>query len=169
MSLFLQKYLSLSEGQLEEIFKLCTPPEAQQIFCELLVNNCPLEKLEISLKYININFGRDYILKKNNDINPLLWACYNKKYELVKFLVKHGADINRLSNNMRNSILISFKVGDYDSFKYLLSQGADIQINNKSCYPEPIVFTNFMCKLTNDLKEDNPLKIIIQSKNIINI
>ena len=146
--------------KLDEIIKICSVDELQKVFVELLIENCSFEILDkIRIRLPNLNFGNDFLPIKEecinitgeHNINPLIWACYNKKFELIKYLVEHGADVNRLSIEQTNSIMFSFQKGDVKSYKYLLSQGAKLQIGNKSVgqfSPSSQILTEFLMELT---------------------
>lgn len=71
------------------------------------------------------------IVDENYD-TPLIIACRLNNIELVKFLVKYGADINLISNNHSGDWSLSVAL-DHDGneiAKYLILQGVDLVKNN---------------------------------------
>src|SRR5439155_26144307 len=107
------------DDNIDKVFKICDQQEAQQLFVEIMSYDCSLDLLELGFKYIkDLNYGNDWKLGK--DVNPLLWACSNKKNNYIEWLVSNGADVNRLSSNNTNSIMFSIQRGDYKAFKFLL-------------------------------------------------
>ena len=121
--------------KLDEIIKICSVNELQDLFIELLISECSLEYLEKVRKQLpNLNFGDVYEYEsKGRQINPLLWACRQQNFELIKYLVECGSDVNRLSYGYKtNSIMFCFQNGDAKSYKYLLTKGAKLEIGNQS-------------------------------------
>jgi len=111
--------------KLVDALQLSTKDEANVIFMELLKNDVHISKLELCLKFIDINNGNDGVS------NPLLFACCQKKFELVKFLVENGADVNKLSSNGTNSIMYSFQKADFETMIYLFQMGATLTTKEK--------------------------------------
>ena len=81
-------------------------------------------------KYIekNINTITDKINVKNKYKNtPLLYACWNCNLEIIKLLVKYGADIN-IADKDGDTVLIisSWYSGNYDIIDFLIKNGANV-------------------------------------------
>ena len=54
-------------------------------------------------------------------------ACQNGHIEIVKYLVEHGADINKRNNDGWSPLLIVCFNGHIEIVKYLMEHGADIK------------------------------------------
>lgn len=111
--------------KLDACFQLSTPTEANTIFMELMKSNVAFEHLETALKYADINTGASH------ETNPLMYACQNKKFALVQFLVGKGVDVNKKSSNNSTAIMYCFQNNDFQTFAYLLSKGATLS-NDKT-------------------------------------
>lgn len=117
-----------------DINTLAILPYNEEVYDNMIkyyVQKNPYKSKYLSVKYLNIKDVKKIPIKLGN-INPLLWACCNKKFELIKYLVEHGADVNRLSTNSTNSIMFCFQNGDAKSYKYLLKKGAKLKIGEES-------------------------------------
>lgn len=89
-------------------------------------------------KFVGL-YNRVLAIGKKGDASPknkdksssLLRACYQKNKELVKLLIKHGADINIKDKN-GNTLLIWASWNNYQHIvKLLLEKGAHIEAKNK--------------------------------------
>lgn len=141
------------------------------------LNNIDLNNLQIILDRIdNINFGSNYIYTKYDDlnskinINPLLLACYQKKFPIIKFLVENKIDINYIGKNNMTPIFLCFQNGDIESFIYLKNKGAKLWTDTNyigDFPPQPRELTKFINILV-DIMEGNKKKIIISGNKKIN-
>ena len=79
---------------------------------------------------------------------PLLYACEYGNYEMIKYLIEQGADINKESNigDEITPLFKACKYGDYKMIKYLVEHGADINKEN-SLKQTPIWYA---CKIGNE-------------------
>ncbi len=60
-------------------------------------------------------------------ISPLMSACQNGYYEIVKLLVENGVDVNWADDGKNTALLAAI---DLKTIKYLISKGADIKTKN---------------------------------------
>ena len=109
-------------------------------------SNCTVDNVKLNRMFVDAAKKGDFeelkrLLKKGAYIeakvkygrsfyNALLWASKNNHFEIIKFLVEHGADINSGKNSAVNTPLINaVRSKRFDIVKYLVSKGADV--NNK--------------------------------------
>ena len=118
-----QKYNLIDVLQkLDQCMQLSSPTEANTILMELIKSDVDFGYLTTALKYADVNCGNSH------ESNPLMYACYNKKFPLVQFLVeKGGADVNKQSNGNSTPIMYSFQQNDFQTFMYLLSKGVALR------------------------------------------
>jgi len=145
-------YLTYLVGNLTSDF-LSNECEEYKLIAKILTNHLDLKNLSTLPQYIIetilFNFvvvlNRDdkgkhldtvkylYSLIKNknfkttdhNDMtNPLIYACSNGKYEIVKILIENGANINYISKNNTTPIMYAAQHNHYDIVIYLLSLDA---------------------------------------------
>ncbi len=64
--------------------------------------------------------------KCEKEMTPLLWAGFNGHDDVVKLLIKSGADINAKSTSGRTILSYAVQNNDADMVKYLLKNGAVI-------------------------------------------
>ena len=73
-------------------------------------------------------------LEKEHGWTPLIVAAYYNSFEVVKFLVEHGADINTRNYNGTTVIMYakngSMSTGGFKTIDYLLKNGADPNIRD---------------------------------------
>ena len=62
----------------------------------------------------------------------LLQACGEGDLELVKSLIKRGANINEGMKNRGTQLLVACEAGNLDIIKYLVENGADVNLSNTS-------------------------------------
>ncbi len=88
------------------------------------VKNGDLEKVK-SLVEIDSQFVD---LKDSNGMTPLMWAAQKMKYELLKYLVTKGADVNATDTDNNTALdSIAFR-GDLEAAKLLLAHKARVDI-----------------------------------------
>lgn len=70
----------------------------------------------------------------NDGFTPLGLACYFGHLEIVKYLVNHGADVNRASSNSFHVAPIhsATAISDYEITAFLLEHGADVNAKQQS-------------------------------------
>lgn len=59
---------------------------------------------------------------------PLVTACYSARYEVVEFLIKQGANIDKPDVDGQTPLMIACGSGDINTVKLVLQNGADIDI-----------------------------------------
>lgn len=67
----------------------------------------------------------------NGAYTPLIFACRSQKYDMCKFLLEHGADVNKQSTAGWTPCIEASRVGNLAIVKLLVEQhGADINLPN---------------------------------------
>ncbi|OUM58750.1 hypothetical protein PIROE2DRAFT_22739, partial [Piromyces sp. E2] len=61
----------------------------------------------------------------------LFHSCLNENIKVVKYLVEHGADINKENYERETPLFYACKSGNEAVIKYLVERGADINKENK--------------------------------------
>jgi len=59
---------------------------------------------------------------------PLVTACYSARYEVVEFLIKQGANIDKPDVDGQTPLMMACGRGDINTVKLVLQNGADIDI-----------------------------------------
>lgn len=114
----------------EDVIKGMNTDQVEKVL-DVCLGTSPFDEnlAEIYLKYTNedtfVNRGN------NEETNPLIRACYLGKCEAVKFLVKHGANVNCLSDNLTTPIMYAFQKGHMDIVTYLYDQGSKIVVGRQ--------------------------------------
>ena len=72
-----------------------------------------------------LNAGMDINVNING--TALIAATAQKQFDMVKFLVGHGADVNEC-NYLGSPLNAAMYVGNYDIVKYLIDNGADVNL-----------------------------------------
>lgn len=57
---------------------------------------------------------------------PLFWACEGKSFDVVKYLVEHGADVNKENEYGETPLFKACYSGNENIVKYLVEQGAGV-------------------------------------------
>ncbi|ORX85055.1 ankyrin, partial [Anaeromyces robustus] len=55
---------------------------------------------------------------------PLIAACTKGNEKIVKYLIDHGADVNKKNMNNRTPLIMAFEHGNKSIIKYLVEHGA---------------------------------------------
>eukprot|EP00833_Pecoramyces_ruminatium_P002196 jgi/Orpsp1_1/1176228/evm.model.c7180000056874.1 len=58
--------------------------------------------------------------------NPLFDACLTGNENMVKYLIEHGADINKENHRWETPLFRACSTGNENLVKYLIEHGADI-------------------------------------------
>ena len=90
--------------------------------------------IETFTSIIDINKGATVVSKtqriKTHNVSPLLAACTVDDLEVVKYLVKMGADIHKQSLTKATPLRAASYYGYLDTMEYLIENGADIDTPN---------------------------------------
>ena len=93
-------------------------------------------KLVVLIMGVIILFGgRGYANvegKNNSGRTPLHLACERDDLELVKMLVKAGADVNARDNNGDISLHLACKTNDLKLVQVLIEKGSDVNRKNNN-------------------------------------
>lgn len=72
----------------------------------------------------------------------LMVASANGNLEIIKLLVKYGADINRVHENLGSALIIAVVSNHVDIVRYLLEHGADLTLADENGYT-PLICSAF--------------------------
>ena len=98
-----------------------------------------ISKLETALMFGNPNYVKgnallDHFCEVPYKKTPLMLACYQGKFDMVKLLIEKGADVNYTKINAALSPLVWAIQGqseqDLEIVKYLIEKGADVNFDN---------------------------------------
>lgn len=111
-------------------------------FYKTVSNTYDPEKASLSLEKV-ADICKDFIpdnidMKDNLGLTPLYYACQKNHIEIVKYLLKCGADSNTTGETLylyfaRTCISISITNNYFEIVKALVENGADIRRKDKSC------------------------------------
>lgn len=97
-----------------------------------------------------IEKGADVNIQDNNGWTPLIHAAYNSCEKNVKYLLKHGADVNIKTKDGQNALSLAFNSPDFRSiwisekgmpmiYEELINAGIDTSVQNREGNPALIV------------------------------
>lgn len=92
-----------------------------------------------------------------NGWNALQWAAFKNNIEIIRYLIKQGADINSLTevNDNQSSLLLALNYGKTEAAVELINLDADVNIRD--------VYDNSSIKFALDLKNRELVKLIYNS------
>ena len=64
---------------------------------------------------------------------PLMYAAGEGRFDVVKYLIDHGADVSKKAWNKRTALHYASEGGDLKVVEILLSKGAEINANDEDC------------------------------------
>jgi ankyrin repeat protein len=105
------------------------PPPTEEEFNDAINNMSAEELLNAYIKYKLGDKILKKIVEKESGSNMLLiYGLENTgNLKIVKFAVKHGADVNYVNpKNYESVLMTAIDYGTIDSFKYLLEKGANV-------------------------------------------
>lgn len=65
--------------------------------------------------------------ESRGEITPLRYAISNEDYEMVRLLVRNGAEVNQANTSGWTPIMTAARVGNRAILQYLLEEGADLR------------------------------------------
>lgn len=95
---------------------------SQEIFDLVKVNDTLKVKILVENNHEIINARDSY------GRTPLHWACRGVYYDIMKYLVEKGADVNAQDNNLVTPLISLVNRNNIEAAKYLLSRNADPNI-----------------------------------------
>ena len=96
-------------------------------FCDFGIID-KVKKLHKKNINVDIRFPKGYF----KDSTPLMWSSSKGHYEVTKYLIDNGADINALHKVEKKTVLtMAIENCNSELAKYLLHKGADIKKPNK--------------------------------------
>ena len=124
----LKKYMEDYESILEEI----TKEKEYSIFGEPLLD-AVLNSDLIEVKKCVFSGKYNIDVQDDKGYTPLMYAIMDHNFDIVEFLVDHGADINLCNFKGQSPLKIAYKYDDEKIASYLLEKGAtDKVIENKN-------------------------------------
>ncbi|WP_312900161.1 ankyrin repeat domain-containing protein [Chryseobacterium taichungense] len=81
-----------------------------------------LIKYKANVNYVECNTGKE---KQKTNATPLIAASNRNNLQLVKLLIKNGANINYTNSNGEDALSLAALSTSYDIVLYLLQEGAD--------------------------------------------
>jgi len=93
---------------------------------QALLYLCRNSKNKMMIKYC-IQNGVDINHQSKKDrYSPLLTACYYEQYEIAKYLIEHGANVNCYDFGRRTPLMIAFRKKNIELSQYLLKNDANL-------------------------------------------
>lgn len=83
-----------------------------------IMTNCPIEIIEVLVS----RKPSLVLIANNEEVTPLHEAVKNRRLDIVKRLVEHGANVNALDLDHENSLHLACSNTDYDIIEYLLNE-----------------------------------------------
>lgn len=143
------KKCSMNENEVEKSLEISI--ENGEKIDPTLLNNCLeiIKKVKISFNYTPLTFSALYGNTKTieslviadldinqldgNKFSPLMIAARKNKFEVVKLLVKLGADVNKLTTGHQHTALFEALLWDHQHIaSYLIKEGTNIDVITRS-------------------------------------
>lgn len=112
---------NIDQEKIEQMSYICN--NIEQLFDKLFYEDNSLEEIE---KYIRINKRLLNEIYRNNTL--LIKACYNEEADIVKLLLKYGAEPNIREESGFTALMEACRKGYKEIVKILLEHGADPNI-----------------------------------------
>ena len=61
----------------------------------------------------------------------LLFAAYHERTDIVDFLIKEGANVNKANHSGMTALLLTISTGNLEIVKHLVAKGAQVNLANK--------------------------------------
>ena len=92
---------------------------------------------------VNGHCCNDKLSTVHREWTPLVYAAYLGNIDIVKYLVRRGANVNVNPDHMWTPLMYAAKHGDYDMVKYLVDNGANVNARrsrpNATYYEESVL------------------------------
>jgi ankyrin repeat protein len=141
-----QEQLETGKAEIREMFRAATKRSAKPNIQDAPTN------LWTAARVGNVQTIKHYI-KKGGDVNALdkefhlpaiSWGALHGQTEVVRFLIKNGADVNRKSGDDNTPLHSAAFFGRTDIVKLLLKHGADIKArNDDGATPADALYVNW--------------------------
>jgi ankyrin repeat protein len=69
--------------------------------------------------------------ESRGEITPLRYAISNEDYEMVRYLVRNGADVNKANTAGWTPIMTAARVGNREIIELLLEEGAELEVRTE--------------------------------------
>lgn len=89
------------------------------------------DQTEAALKLIEMGA----VVKGDDGVDPLQWAVFRRNHEVIRALVKRGADVNKLSLKGLSHLYGAANAGDEETALLLLTLGADPNLRGPEGWP----------------------------------
>lgn len=117
---------------------LCTKQGGNDLFAAIKTGDLDKVKKLVEQQSVDVNSVN------SSKITPLGVAYLAKQTEIQDYLIKRGADINGLSNEL-TVLHMAISKGDFDNVVYFIKHGANVNI--QSGRPVPLKFAASKCAL----------------------
>lgn len=111
--------------------------------------------------------GMSADVKAESETTPLIWACYNGNFEMVKLLVSHGANVNWSNKDGFTPLMAAVETNNLKIVRYLLQNKARVNISTLKDKTTPLHIACF-----NGNKECAELLVVaganVNAKNLYN-
>jgi ankyrin repeat protein len=114
---------------------------------QAFLHSCKTGNLQLINYFFEKKICLEYYDNKYKSTN-FCWAAYYGHLTVIKFLYKHGANINAINIHGDNALLLASQEGHLSVIEYLHKKNADLQTENYF-YDNALTLTAFYC---DDLK-----------------
>ena len=73
---------------------------------------------------------RSINMKDESGMTPLHWAARGEHFEIIKYLINNGADVNVKNND--NVMALQFVIGNKEAVQFLIAKGADVPVKGNT-------------------------------------
>jgi hypothetical protein len=88
-----------------------------------MINAIQKNDMDTVVKYLERGVDPNYANYK-----PIIWAAAYNNVEMIKVLLKHGADINATTSSGETALMIGSMQGSYEAVKFLIENNADVNL-----------------------------------------
>ncbi|XP_022326507.1 uncharacterized protein LOC111126282 [Crassostrea virginica] len=90
----------------------------------IVIENGLYDMAEVLISHDNYNINQE----DRNGQTPLMLAVILGEEEIIRLLVRAGADINEINNAGKSALLIALEDAKFDIAEYLIKHGSDVNI-----------------------------------------